>query len=96
LRWGIGKGEEVRIIKDNWIPGYQAGTFNPVSPIPSTAKVYYLMNEADMGWEEDTVRAFFHEQLDEAILHIPISRLGVKDFISWPHDKFGQFYPCTY
>jgi hypothetical protein len=43
------------------------------------------------GWEEDTVRAFFHDELAELILRIPISGRSGTDFVSWPHDKFGQY-----
>jgi ribonuclease HI len=91
IRWGIGDGESVKIMTDNWIPGHQQGTIKPLTPIPSTAKVRYLMNEHGNGWEEDTVRAFFHDELAEEILQVPISRHGGADFVSWPHDRFGQY-----
>jgi hypothetical protein len=91
LRWGIGNGEQVSIMGDNWIPGFMKGTIKPLFPIPMSAKVMYLMNEAGNGWEVDTVRAFFHEELADAILKVPISRHGGEDFISWPLDKYGQY-----
>jgi ribonuclease HI len=34
---------------------------------------------------------FFHEELADTILRIPISRRGGEDFVSWPHDKFGIY-----
>jgi hypothetical protein len=73
-------------MKDNWIPGFRAGTFIPLSPIPDTAKVRYLLNEAGSGWE-------VHDELAEVILQIPISRHGhgEADFVSWPHDKYRQY-----
>jgi hypothetical protein len=78
-------------MKDNWVPGFPPGSFKPLSPIPNSAKVRYLMNDEGTGWEVDTVRAFFHDELAEVILQIPISRNGGDDFISWPHDKHGQY-----
>jgi hypothetical protein len=63
IRWVVGDGVRVSIIKDNWIPGYPAGTFTPLSPIPSTAKVRFLMNDSGTDWEVDTVRAFFHTEI---------------------------------
>jgi hypothetical protein len=81
----------VSIIKDNWIPGYPAGTFTPLSPIPSTAKVRFLMNDSGTEWEVDTVRAFFHTEIAETILNVPISKHGGEDFVSWMHDKHGQY-----
>jgi hypothetical protein len=55
--WGIGNGDRISIIKDNWVPGFRAGTFKPLSPIPATAKVRYLMNSEGNGREVDTVKA---------------------------------------
>nr|XP_051190739.1 uncharacterized protein LOC127304068 [Lolium perenne] len=82
LRWGIGNGERVSIMKDSWIPDHQAGMFNSLSPIPATAKVRFLMNDRGTAWEEDSVRAFFHEELADKILGVPISRLGGEEFLA--------------
>jgi hypothetical protein len=68
LRWGIGNGDRISIMQDNWIPGHPCGTFKPLSPIPPTAKVWYLLNTEGTGWEVDTVRMFFHEELADTIL----------------------------
>jgi hypothetical protein len=78
-------------MKDSWIPDHQAGMFNSLSPIPATAKVRFLMNDRGTAWEEDSVRAFFHEELADKILGVPISRLGGEDFVSWPFDKHGVY-----
>jgi hypothetical protein len=74
-----------------WIPGFLVGSFKPLSPIPNSAKVRYLMSDDGTRWEEDTVRAFFHDELAELILRIPISRRLGADFVSWLHDKFWQY-----
>jgi hypothetical protein len=34
---------------------------------------------------------FFHEELADTVLQIPISRHGGEDFVSWVHDKHGQY-----
>jgi ribonuclease HI len=65
--------------------------FKPLSPIPDSAKVRFLMNDAGTEWEADTVRAFFHEELADTILQVPISRHGGEDFASWQHDKSGMY-----
>jgi hypothetical protein len=49
------------------------------------------MNDDGTDWEEQTVRAFFHEEVAETVLQIPISRYGGDDFVSWMHDKHGQY-----
>jgi hypothetical protein len=45
LRWGIGNGESVSVIKDKWVPGFPVGSFQPLTSISAMAKVCYLMNE---------------------------------------------------
>jgi hypothetical protein len=70
---------------DNWIPGFPTKSFRP---IPGSAKVHFLMNDDGTDW---IVRAFFHEEVAETVLQIPISRYGGDDFVSWMHDKHGQY-----
>jgi hypothetical protein len=88
---GIGNGERVSIMKDNWIPGFPTNSFKPLSRIPRSAKVQFLMNDEDTDWEEQTIHAFFQEELANTVLQIPISRHGGEDFVSWVHDKHGQY-----
>jgi hypothetical protein len=45
IRWGVGNGENISIMKDPWIPGFPVGSFKPLSPIPNSAKVRYLMSD---------------------------------------------------
>jgi hypothetical protein len=49
------------------------------------------MNDEGNAWEEDIVRVFYHEELADTILKVPISRHGGDDFVSWMHDKHGQY-----
>jgi hypothetical protein len=34
IRWGIGDGHSVKILKDNWIPRFPPKILEPISPIP--------------------------------------------------------------
>jgi hypothetical protein len=56
---GIGNGERVSIMKDNWIPSFPTNSFKTLSQIPRSAKVQFLMNDEDTDWEEQTIHAFF-------------------------------------
>jgi hypothetical protein len=89
--WGIGNGERISITKDSWILGTAAGNFKPLSPIPDNARVRFLMSDDGIEWVEDTVRAFFHEDLENTILQLPINKHGGEDFVSWTHDKHGCY-----
>jgi hypothetical protein len=54
-------------------------------------RVNFLLQEDNKNWGAVLVESLFHNDLAKAILAIPISRNGGEDFISWPHDKFGQY-----
>jgi hypothetical protein len=51
------------------------------------------MNDGGTDWEVDTVRTFFHEELVNMIMHVPISRHGGTDFILWPQTNMVGIQP---
>ena len=91
IRWGIGDGRSVKIISDNWIPGFPPAILKPISPIPSTATVHCLMDEETGSWNEENVNAFFSPATAAQILQVPISRHAGDDFVCWPHTRHGLF-----
>jgi hypothetical protein len=91
IRWGVGNGEKIDIVSDNWVPGFPVGSFKPLTPIPANTKVKFLLSDHGVSWDESKVRSFFHNELADTILQIPISRHGGEDFVSWPHDKYGIY-----
>jgi hypothetical protein len=91
VRWSIGDGKKVRIMEDNWIPGFSAGMYRPVDPLPANAKVECLLDHDNQCWDVNKVQGCFGSRVAEAILQIPISQMGREDFASWPHTKFGIY-----
>lgn len=91
VRWGIGNGSSVKILKDHWIPGIKPSMVRPLLPMPDDVTVDFLVNAAIGEWDEDKVFSFFDETTAQQILQIPVSAHGGEDFISWPHDKRGVF-----
>ena len=91
VQWGIGNGEDVCILTDHWIPLFPPHRLHPLLPIPATAKVKCLIDEEAGSWNEDSVRAFFRDDVAAEILRIPISRHGGMDFLRWPFTKYGEY-----
>lgn len=61
------------------------------SPIPPNATVHCLLDDELSTWNEESVHAFFHDDVAEEILQLPISQHGGEDYARWPHTKFGEF-----
>lgn len=91
VRWGVGEGSCIKILTDNWIPGFPPERLKPLLPLPSEVTVAFLMDDVSKTWDVDRVNAFFEEEVASAIFQVPISRHGGEDFASWPHDKLGQY-----
>ena len=89
--WGIGEGQQIRIVSDHWIPSTPPQLLDPIAEIPAEATVKCLMNEELSSWIEENVRAFFRDDLASEILQIPISHHGGDDFPRWPFTKFGDY-----
>lgn len=62
-----------------------------VSPIPSNATVKCLLDEDLGSWNEETVRAFFQEDIANEILMLPVGQHGEEDYVRWPHTRFGEY-----
>lgn len=50
-----------------------------------------MIDEESGTWNEDSVRAFFRDDIAAEILCIPISRHGGVDFASWALTKSGEY-----
>jgi ribonuclease HI len=91
LRWGVGNGEKIDILRDSWIPGHPPGTFSTSQPLPADATVRLLLSDSGTEWDMDMVNLFFSAGLAKVIQQIQICRHGGEDFASWPFDRFGIY-----
>ena len=91
MQWGIGNGAAVRIMGDHWIPSTPPELLQTMSLVPSSATVKCLLNEDQGSWCEETVRAFFQDEIANEILLLPVGRHGEEDYVRWPHTKFGEY-----
>ncbi|XP_073360453.1 uncharacterized protein [Aegilops tauschii subsp. strangulata] len=90
VQWGIGDGRNTYILKDHWIPS-TPDLLQPLYPIPVSATVHCLIDEDNGCWNEETVRAFFSDEVANDILQIPINLEGGSDFARWPLTRFGEY-----
>jgi hypothetical protein len=91
IRWGIGDGHSVKILKDNRIPRFPPEILEPISPILVSAIVHCLIDDETGTWNAENVYAFFAQEVAAEIMQVPISRHTVEDFACWPHTKHGTF-----
>jgi hypothetical protein len=91
IRWGIGDGHSVKILKDNRIPRFPPEILEPISPILVSATVHCLIDDETGTWNAENVYAFFAQEVAAEIMQVPISRHTVEDFACWPHTKHGTF-----
>ncbi|OMO99000.1 reverse transcriptase [Corchorus capsularis] len=92
LRWRIGDGRNVRVLRDKWVANLD--DFIPHSgngKIPEDMLVAELMQEDDTCWNRDLIRTIFNEADAEAILQIPLSYRLRHDILVWHFDNKG-FY----
>lgn len=82
VRWSIGDGKKIKLLTDNWVPGFKPGSFKLLSPIPDGTTVDFLIDESVCSWDADVANS---------VLQIPISRRGGEDFVSWPFTRFCDY-----
>jgi hypothetical protein len=91
IRWGVGNGDSINVLSDNWIPGLPPGTFKILEELPADTKVSFFLNNEANAWDAEKVCTFFTAEMAAVVLRIPVSRHGGVDFLSWPADKFGTY-----
>jgi hypothetical protein len=67
LRWGIGKAEQVKILKDHWVPGFPIGSLSLLTHVLPDAKFSFLMDTSNLVWDSNKLSPFFHEYLGHSI-----------------------------
>ncbi|XP_058764138.1 uncharacterized protein LOC131637556 [Vicia villosa] len=91
-RWRIGAGDQVNILRDNWIPGAAAAkVLGPVQGISAEATVSYLIDEDLRCWKHDLIKECFSPMVCEEILSIPLSWRNMEDKLIWYPEKDGEF-----
>jgi hypothetical protein len=85
----VGDGHTIKLKSDHCISNMRPEVLRFHAPVPDDATVSFLLSDDHRSWCVDTVRAFFDEEVANAVLHIPINKRGGNDFLSWPLTKYG-------
>ncbi|KAL0355668.1 UNVERIFIED_CONTAM: LINE-1 retrotransposable element O protein [Sesamum radiatum] len=85
-RWSVGSGREINIWTDPWIPrSYCFKAITQPNSLHELRTVDSLIDPVSKEWNRNLVLATFHPSDSEAILGIPLSKLGRRDKIVWHH-----------
>ena len=89
--WRVGNGESIEALMDKWIPNYPSNKIlHPVHGMEEGWRVSDLIDWGIHVWKRDIIMAHFNREEAEAICRIPLSRRGVKDSVTWMHNKKGE------
>jgi hypothetical protein len=89
--WRVGKGDQINIWEDEWIPGsYSRKVLTPKGQNVCT-KVIELIDPITNSWDADLVGQTFLDVDPHRIMAIPLPSHDMEDFIGWSRTKTGTF-----
>ncbi|KAF7827258.1 uncharacterized protein G2W53_018422 [Senna tora] len=87
----IGNGEGTVVMKDNWIPGFNANQIrDECHSISDQLRVCSLLNEFAQ-WNREQISNLFPAHISKCILGIPLSRTPVQDSWYWTQTPNGSY-----
>ncbi|KAF7806899.1 uncharacterized protein G2W53_039060 [Senna tora] len=87
----IGNGEGTVVMKDNWIPGFNANQIrDECHSISDQLRVCFLLNEFAQ-WNREQISNLFPAHISKCILGIPLSRTPVHDSWYWTQTPNGNY-----
>ena len=89
--WRVGDGTQINIWDDPWIPSSPTRKIMTRRGNTVYTKVSELFDPITDSWDEELLRRIFWSTDVERILHIPLARTMMGDFMSWHFTKTGTF-----
>lgn len=90
--WKIGRGDQVSILGDCWLPGVDV-CFNPDVPEANRpSMVSDLMLQDSCSWDSSLIRHLFPQHVASAILGLDRSRQKIDDLVYWKFTRDGSFF----
>lgn len=91
IRFIIGNGQSVSLWTNPWLP-----TCPPRAPHPiqenSLTKVYELLTQDQMRWDEELIRNTIEPHDSNTILAMKICPRMEKDILVWHYNKSGEYF----
>ncbi|KAG8486950.1 hypothetical protein CXB51_020509 [Gossypium anomalum] len=91
LCWRVGRGTEIDVWTDCWIPGSEA-IGRPDREVNSEViLVSDLTNSTNRTWKRDLINNTFQPDIAQKILQIPLAEIERADFQVWKEEPSGEF-----
>ncbi|KAA3474990.1 reverse transcriptase [Gossypium australe] len=90
LGWRIGRGDQVSVWNDRWIPGVdctQSRNFNESIEIELVSSLI----DSTRKWKAELIKHTFLESIAQKILQIPLAEEIYEDFQVWYGEHSGEF-----
>ncbi|KAH1047724.1 hypothetical protein J1N35_038508 [Gossypium stocksii] len=91
LCWKMGKGTNISVIHDFWIPNAKNVRLLSLIPNLSDFKVVELIDSSSRTWKKKLVVSTFLEEVAEKIICIPLAEEPYDDFRAWSGEASGEY-----
>ncbi|XP_040959149.1 uncharacterized protein [Gossypium hirsutum] len=91
LCWRVGKGTNISISRDNWIPVLPRVILPVMNSNLNDSKVAELIDSNSRTWKKELIEHTFPEDVTEMILSISLAEKPHEDFQVWSVEASGEF-----
>ncbi|KAA3468114.1 reverse transcriptase [Gossypium australe] len=91
LGWRIGKGDQVSVWNDRWIPGIDSIRSNDNINSAEIELVSSLIDSTTRKWKAELIEHTFRENIAKKILQLPLAEEAHEDFQICPGENSGEF-----
>ncbi|MBA0575583.1 hypothetical protein Golob_023901, partial [Gossypium lobatum] len=90
--WRVGRGDQISIWTDSWIPGNEADNIPFQVGNDNIKLVSDLIDSNSRSWKIELIRNTFQPVIAEKILQIPLAETVQEDFQVWRGEPTGEFF----
>ncbi|KAA3454784.1 reverse transcriptase [Gossypium australe] len=91
LCWRVGKGDQISIWEDRWIPGGEIINSSNDGENTEIKSVADLIEVSTRRWKRELIVNTFPEHIAQKILQIPLAEEAHEDFKVWRGEHTGEF-----
>ncbi|KAA3478183.1 reverse transcriptase [Gossypium australe] len=91
LCWRVGKGNQISVWNDRWIPGGEIINSSEGNENTEIKLVADLIEASSRKWKKEVIENTFPEQIVEKIMQIPLAEDTYEDFQVWRGEHTGDF-----
>ncbi|MBA0790566.1 hypothetical protein Gohar_015205, partial [Gossypium harknessii] len=91
LSWRIGRGNNVSIWTDRWIPGIEPSTWQNGNENRELKTVSDLIDGTSKKWKTEIIFSTFQVEIAQKILKIPLAETDSEDLRVWKGEATGEF-----